>query len=142
MRAGDRRRTPAGRRRAAPVAVRRRAGTLVGRAVASVANLLDLRLAVVAGSVALGYGADFFAAAQAEADARARLSFSRGVRIVPPARPADAALLGAAAVGWRRPSAAGDRRSAVWRSAVRVVRRSRQSRRLGGPGHGVRDSPL
>ena len=33
-----------------------RTGTLVGRAVASVANLLDLRLAVVAGSVALGFG--------------------------------------------------------------------------------------
>ena len=37
--------------------VRRRApARLVGRAVASVANLLDLRLAVVAGSVALGFG--------------------------------------------------------------------------------------
>ena len=33
-----------------------RTGRLVGRAVASVANLLDLRLAVVAGSVALGFG--------------------------------------------------------------------------------------
>jgi glucokinase len=84
----------------ASAAVRRRVGTLVGRAVATTANLLDLRLAVVAGSVALGYGDDFFGAAQAEADARAQLSFSRGVRIVPPARPADAALLGAAAVAW------------------------------------------
>ena len=36
-----------------------------GRAVASVANLLDLRLAVVAGSVALGFGEVFFAAANA-----------------------------------------------------------------------------
>ena len=35
----------------APVEVRARTGRLVGRAVASVANLLDLRLAVVAGSV-------------------------------------------------------------------------------------------
>jgi len=35
-------------------AVRVRTGRLVGRAVASVANLLDLRLACVAGSVALG----------------------------------------------------------------------------------------
>ena len=33
-----------------------RTGRLVGRAVASVAVLLDLRLALVAGSVALGYG--------------------------------------------------------------------------------------
>src|SRR5688500_19000474 len=46
-----------------------RTGRLVGRAVASVANLLYLRLAVVAGSVALGFGAPFFAAAQAELDA-------------------------------------------------------------------------
>ncbi|MGH8978164.1 MAG: ROK family protein, partial [Acidimicrobiia bacterium] len=38
----------------APRDVITRTGTLVGRAVASVANLLDLRLAVVAGSVALG----------------------------------------------------------------------------------------
>ena len=43
-----------------------RTGRLVGRAVASVANLLDLSLAVVAGSVALGFGAPFFVAAQEE----------------------------------------------------------------------------
>jgi glucokinase len=68
--------------------------------VASVANLLDLRLAVVGGSVALGYGHPFFAAARAEASARARLPFSRGVRIVPPERGPEAPLLGAAAVAW------------------------------------------
>src|SRR5438270_3325748 len=60
-----------------------RTGTLVGRAVASVANLLDLRLAVVAGSVALGFGPPFFRAAQAELDARARLHFSVGARSIP-----------------------------------------------------------
>ena len=38
----------------APVEIRERTGRLVGQAVASVANLLDLRLACVAGSVALG----------------------------------------------------------------------------------------
>jgi glucokinase len=84
----------------APAAVRARVGALVGRAVASVANLLDLQLAVVAGSVALGYGDAFFDAARAEASARARLPFSRGLRIVPPLRGAEAPLLGAAAVGW------------------------------------------
>ena len=78
--------------------VRRRTGTLVGRAVASVANLLDLRLAVVAGSVALGYGADFFGAAQAELDARARLDFSAGARIIPAGLGDAAPLVGAAAV--------------------------------------------
>jgi len=86
---------------AAPVDVRERTGRMVGRAVASVANLLDLRLAVVAGSVALGFGAPFFAAAQAELDARARLAFSAGARIVPAGLGADGPLVGAAAVGFR-----------------------------------------
>ena len=85
----------------APVELRRRTGTLVGRAVASVANLLDLRLAVVAGSVALGYGDDFFAAAQDELDARARLSFSEGARIIPAGLGDAAPLVGAAAVARR-----------------------------------------
>ena len=46
---------------AADEAERIRAGRLVGRAVGSIANLLDLQLAVVAGSVALGFGDTFFA---------------------------------------------------------------------------------
>jgi glucokinase len=81
--------------------VRRRTGTLVGRAVASVANLLDLELAVVAGSVALGFGEPFFTAAQEEINARSRLSYSRGTRIVPAGLGADGPLVGAAAVGRR-----------------------------------------
>lgn len=85
----------------APPDVVARTGRLVGRAVASVANLLDLDLAVVAGSVALGFGAPFFEAAQAELDRSCRLDHSRGARIVPAALGADAALLGAACVGWR-----------------------------------------
>ncbi|MGH9184680.1 MAG: ROK family protein [Acidimicrobiales bacterium] len=78
-----------------------RTGRMVGRAVASVANLLDLPLAVVAGSVALGYGQPFFAAAQDELDARARLDFSRGARIRPAGLGDVGPLIGAAAVGWR-----------------------------------------
>ncbi len=81
--------------------VRIRTGRLVGRAVASVVNLLDLRLAVVGGSVALGYGDDFFSAAQAELDARCRIAFARGARIVPVGLGADGPVVGAAAVGWR-----------------------------------------
>ena len=81
--------------------VRRRTGTLVGRAVASVANLLDLRLAVVAGSVALGYGEPFFSAAQAELDRLCVLDFSLGARIVPAGLGADGPLVGAAAVALR-----------------------------------------
>lgn len=77
------------------------AGTMVGRAVASVCNLLDLKLAAVAGSVALGFGAPFFAAAQAELDACARLDFSRGARIVPAGLGDAGPLVGAAAVGLR-----------------------------------------
>jgi glucokinase len=86
----------------APPAVVHRTGTLVGRAVASVANLLDLGLAVVAGSVALGFGPPFFAAAQAEIDALARLDFSRGARIRPAGLGEDAPLVGAAAVALHR----------------------------------------
>ncbi len=82
----------------APHDVRVRTGTLVGRAIASVANLLDLPLAVVSGSVALGYGKTFFTAAQAEIDARCRLDFSRGTRAVPGGLGADGPLIGAAAV--------------------------------------------
>ena len=85
----------------APVDERHRAGRLVGRAVASVAALLDLRLAVVAGSVALGFGDDFFDAAQAELDERARIEFARGA-VIQAAGLGDAGpLVGAAAVAWR-----------------------------------------
>ncbi|HUQ62919.1 MAG TPA: ROK family protein [Acidimicrobiales bacterium] len=85
----------------APPDVVARVGTMVGRAVGSVANLLDLQFAVVGGSVALGYGAPFFAAAQAEVDARSRLAFSSGARIEPVGLGANGPLVGAAAVGWR-----------------------------------------
>jgi glucokinase len=82
----------------APQSVRERTGMLVGRSIASVANLLDLPLAVVSGSVALGYGDAFFTAAQREIDARCRLDFSRGTRVVPGALGADGPLVGAARV--------------------------------------------
>ena len=85
----------------APVEMRRRVGTLVGRGVGSVANLLDLRLAVAGGSVALGYGDDFFEAAQAEIDRLCRLVHSRGARIVPSPLGPDGGLIGAAAVAAR-----------------------------------------
>jgi glucokinase len=74
---------------------------LVGRAVASVANLLDLQLASVSGSVALGFGEPFFAAARQELAVRARLQFSRACRIVPGRLGKSGPLIGAAAVGWR-----------------------------------------
>jgi glucokinase len=91
-------------------AVRRRTGTMVGRAVASVANLLDLELAVVAGSVALGFGPPFFDAAQQEIELRSRLDFSRATRIIPAGLGAEGPLVGAAAVG-RRALTLGESRS-------------------------------
>jgi glucokinase len=82
----------------APFAIRVRCGTHVGRAVASVANLLDLDLAVVGGSVALGFGAPFYAAAREELASRARLEFSKECRIEPVGLGALAPLVGAGAV--------------------------------------------
>lgn len=85
----------------AEAAERERTGRLVGRAVASAAALLDLRLAVVAGSVALGFGSAFFDAAQAELDRSARISFARGARILPAGLGDEGPLVGAGAVAWR-----------------------------------------
>jgi glucokinase len=85
-------------REAAPELIGR-VGTLVGRAIASVVNLLDLPLAVVSGSVALGYGPPFFAAAQAEMDLRCGLDFARGARVVPGGLGDAGPLVGAARVG-------------------------------------------
>jgi len=82
-------------------AVIERTGRLVGRAVASVVNLLDLRLAVIGGSVALGYGRGFFTAAQAELEERARLDYSVGARIVPTGLGPTGGLIGAAALAFR-----------------------------------------
>ncbi len=79
-----------------------RTGRLVGRAVASVVSLLDIDLVVVGGSVALGFAGPFFAAANAELHARARLSFTTGAHIVPSGLGTGGPLIGAGALGWRR----------------------------------------
>ena len=86
---------------ASSLEIRVRCGMLVGRAIASVANLADLDLAVVGGSVALGFGEPFFRAAQAELSARARLDFSRECRVIPVGLGENAPLVGAAAVALR-----------------------------------------
>ncbi len=79
----------------------RHVGTMVGRAVGSLANALDLHLAVVGGSVALGFGEPFFAAAQAECDRICTLDYTIGTRIEPVGLGVEAPLVGAAAVGFR-----------------------------------------
>jgi glucokinase len=81
--------------------IMQRTGELVGRAVASVCNLLDLDLAVVGGAVALGFGATFFNSAQAALDKHSRLEFSRGARITPARLGDRGPLIGAGAVGVR-----------------------------------------
>lgn len=78
-----------------------RTGRLVGRGVASVCNLLDLKLVCVAGSVALGFGATFFTSAQKTLDELCGLEFSRNARIVPARLADEGPLVGASAVGWR-----------------------------------------
>lgn len=85
----------------APLDVIEAAGRKVGRGIASVVVLLDLRLAVISGSVALGWGAPFFDAVQRSLDASARLSYALGARVVPGALGPDGPIVGAAAVGFR-----------------------------------------
>lgn len=91
----------------ASLSIKERTGTLVGRAIASVAAVLDLRLAVVGGSVALGFGEPFFTAAQAELDSRAQLSFTVGTRIIPVSLGPSAPLIGAGALAFRAPGPVG-----------------------------------
>lgn len=78
-----------------------RTGRMVGIAVASACNLFDLQLAVVGGSVALGFGPTFFHAAQEVLDERCRLDFSTGARIVPARLGDRSPIIGAGAIGWR-----------------------------------------
>ncbi len=76
-----------------------RTGKLVGKAVGSVFNLLDIDRAFVAGSVALGYKDIFFQSAQKEIDRICRLDFTRGAIIQPSILSDRGPILGAAAVG-------------------------------------------
>lgn len=82
-------------------ATRRRTGALVGRAVASLVVVCDLRLACVGGSVALGFGDVFFDAANAELERIARIGYARGARIVPVGLGDEGPLVGAGCVGRR-----------------------------------------
>ena len=81
--------------------IMQRTGRLVGRAVATACNVLDIDFAVVGGSVALGFGATFFNSAQETLDEHAQLSFSRSARIIPARLGGRGPLIGAGAVGIR-----------------------------------------
>lgn len=82
----------------APAAIIERSGLLLGRALASVAAIVDVRLAVVGGTIALSYGDPFFAAANAELAARAKLPFMSGLQVVPSQLGTAAPLIGAASL--------------------------------------------
>lgn len=85
----------------APLDVRDRVAATVGRAVGSLASVLDFNHCFVAGSVALGYGERFFELATVAARAHATMHYSRGLSVAPSGLGSDGPILGAAVVGWR-----------------------------------------
>jgi glucokinase len=82
-------------------ATRLRTGHLVGRAVGTLASVLDYQHCYIAGSVALGYGDEFFNEATKAARSVAMLSYSHDIEIRPSQLGSDGPIFGAALVGWR-----------------------------------------
>jgi glucokinase len=82
-------------------ATRLRTGQLVGRAVGQLASVLDFQHCFIAGSVALGYGEEFFNEATKAARGVAMLWYSHDIEIRPSQLGSDGPILGAALVGWR-----------------------------------------
>jgi predicted NBD/HSP70 family sugar kinase len=74
---------------------------LVGRAVGTLAAVLDFSHCYVAGAVALGFGDGFFETANKAARALAMMHYSSHVEIRRSPLGVDGPLLGAAVVGWR-----------------------------------------
>ena len=98
--------TAIGRRLGAPAASAppqevQRAGRLLGQGLASVVNLLDLDLVAVGGSVALGFGAPFFQAANESLRLTSRLDFTAKAEVVPVGLGRSGPLVGAAGLAWR-----------------------------------------
>jgi len=81
-------------------ATRQRTATLVGRAVGTLASVLDFNRCYVAGSVALGFGDEFFEVANKSARAMAQLHYSQHLEIRRSGLGGDGPLLGAALVAW------------------------------------------
>ena len=73
-------------------------GRLVARALVSVGAAVDLRSAVIAGSVALGFGKPFFESVQSELDRSAKIGFVQGFTVCPAGLGPLSPLIGAAAV--------------------------------------------
>ena len=78
-----------------------RAGRLLGLGLASVVNLLDLSVVLVGGSVALGFGTPFFAAANASLRAQSRMGYTQDCTIAPVALGSKGPLIGAGGLAWR-----------------------------------------
>ncbi len=81
-------------------ATRERTANLVGRAVGTLASVLDFSRCYVAGSVALGFGDEFFEVANKSARAMAQLHYSEHLEIRRSGLGNDGPLLGAALVAW------------------------------------------
>jgi glucokinase len=82
----------------APRAIIERTGALVGRALVSVGAVVDLKLAVIGGTLALGYGEPFFDAVRHEVESRAGLAYLQGFTVAPVSLGHHAPLVGAAAL--------------------------------------------
>ena len=82
-------------------AVRRRSAELVGKAVGTLASVLDFSHCYVAGSVALGFGTEFFAEANKAARSYACLEYSTNLNIQESGLGSDGPILGASLVGFR-----------------------------------------
>ncbi len=80
---------------------RQRTAELVGRAVGTLASVLDFNHCYIAGSVALGYGDEFFEVANKSAHTMAMLHYSEHLEIHRSGLGVDGPLLGAALVAWR-----------------------------------------
>jgi glucokinase len=80
--------------------IRERTANLVGRAVGTLASVFDFNRCYIAGSVALGFGDDFFAVANKSARAMAALHYSEHLELRRTELGGDGPLLGAALVGW------------------------------------------
>jgi glucokinase len=85
----------------ANAATRERTADLVGRAVGTLASVLDFNRCYIAGSVALGFGDEFFQVANKSARELARLHYSEHLEIRRSELGVDGPLLGAALVAWR-----------------------------------------
>jgi glucokinase len=85
----------------ADASMRHRCATLVGRAVGTLSSVLDFTHCYIAGSVALGYGDEFFDAANKAAHEVAMMRYNEHLDIKRSGLGTDGPILGAAIVGWR-----------------------------------------